>query len=93
MRIVFAAACLAMLVAGLLFGALNSVEVQLDFYVWQTRLSLGSSVLLAALLGALGAGICLWLAVIIPLQSRLRKARSALSGSLAVATEGKQDPT
>jgi uncharacterized integral membrane protein len=63
------------LVVGLAFGALNAGELQVSLYFVELRLSTGTALLASALLGALAAGLCLWLAVIWPLQRGLKRAR------------------
>lgn len=74
MRIVFflvAALCVGV---GVAFGALNPQQVPLDFGVWRIpAVPVGLSLLTAALLGALAAGLVLELTVIWPLRRRLRR--------------------
>lgn len=74
MRVLFWVVCGLALALGLIFGALNGQPVAIDLYFAQYQLSVGSALLAALLLGALLAGLCLGLAVIWPLQARLRRA-------------------
>jgi putative membrane protein len=78
MRVLFILLCLSMLSAGLLFGGLNAEPIAIDFYFIRfDAVRSGVALLLAALIGALLAGLALSLSVIVPLQRRLRRAYRA----------------
>lgn len=85
LRLLFLVACALMLAIGLVFGGLNSSPVAIDLYWLQIEASLGSALLASALLGAMLAGGCLWLAVILPLGSRLSRSERTLQRTAAVA--------
>jgi uncharacterized integral membrane protein len=94
LRLLFVLACASMLVLGLVFGGLNSTAVRIDLYWLELEAGLGSALLAAALAGAVAAGLCLWLAVILPLQSRLARSQRTLArttGALA-RTDAPQEP-
>ena len=78
---------LGVLALGLLVGALNDAQLAVDLYFLQFSLSSGAALLGATLLGAVLAGLCLWLAVIWPLQRRLRQARRDLQQTTHSALE------
>lgn len=93
MRWIRAFVVLVVIGLGLAFGALNDAEVAIDLHFLRLSLSTGTALLGAALLGALFAGLCLWLAVIWPLQRRLRRAGKAQQQSVVSALESvEQDP-
>lgn len=73
------------LLAGIVFGALNPVDVVLDFHRWQLELPLGVALIGFALLGAMGAGLLLWFAVIWPQRRRLRRLERARLGATTLA--------
>ena len=78
MRLIKALLALLFVAFGVLFGALNRDPVRIDLGLWQLEsLSLGTSLLLALLVGALLAGIVLTASVIWPLRHRLRRGRGA----------------
>lgn len=78
MRLLFILLCLLMLSAGLLFGGLNAEPIAVDFhFIRFDAVRSGVALLLAALIGALLAGMALSLSVILPLQRRLRRAYRA----------------
>jgi len=79
MRYVFAIVCALVLGLGILFGALNAELVQVDLYFQAFSLSLGSALLLAALLGAVAGGLCLWLTVILPQRRQVRRLQRAVA--------------
>jgi uncharacterized membrane protein YciS (DUF1049 family) len=72
---------------GLAFGALNADELLVSFYLAEFRLSTGTALLAAALLGAVAAGLCLWLTVIWPLQRRLKRSQRAAQQTPGSALE------
>jgi|LSQX01.2.fsa_nt_gb uncharacterized integral membrane protein len=87
MRPVSLILALLFLLAGIAFGAFNSADVALDFYWCQLTLPLGVALLGACLIGALAAGLLLWLTVIWPQRRRLRALlRSAGDGQAATMT-------
>ena len=91
LRLLFLIACALMLAIGLIFGGLNSAPVAIDLYWLQFEAGLGSALLAAALVGALLAGGCLWLAVILPLSARLSRSERTLQRTTALSTRG--EPT
>jgi lipopolysaccharide assembly protein A len=58
MRYLFAVLCVLVLLAGLLFGALNPQPVVVDLYLVAAELRLGVALLLAVLVGAVLGGMC-----------------------------------
>ena len=76
-RLVVAVACILL---GAIVGALNTQSVLLDFGIASIRTSLGLSVLVALLLGVVGGGAILAIAVVAPLRRRLRRAEQNLHG-------------
>jgi len=74
MRLIKALLALLFVAFGILFGALNRspVEIDLGFLVVDS-LSLGTSLLLALLAGAVLAGVVISTTVVWPLQRRLRR--------------------
>lgn len=88
MRIFSLILTLLFLFLGIVFGALNSADVVLDFYRWQVELPLGVSLLGAALLGALAAGLLLWTSVIWPQRRKLTALRRQV-----VSMESASTPT
>ncbi len=74
MRLFKALLALLFVAFGVLFGALNRAPVSIDLGLWQVQtLSLGTSLLLAVLAGAVLAGFVLTASVIWPLRHRLRR--------------------
>ena len=74
MRLIKALLALLFVVFGVLFGALNRDPVSIDLGLWQVQaLSLGTSLLLAVLAGAVLAGFVLTASVIWPLRHRMRR--------------------
>lgn len=74
MRLIKALLALLFVAFGVLFGALNREPVSIDLGLWQIQaLSLGTSLLLAVLAGAVLAGFVLTASVIWPLRHRLRR--------------------
>ena len=76
MRYLFTLLCIAVLLLGLLFGALNPQAVTIDLYFLSLPASLGVALLGAVLLGALVGGMCAALAL--AMQARRRRRRDAL---------------
>lgn len=73
MRVTFLILAVTFLVGGLLFGALNPAPLEINFYFGRLELAAGVALLGAALLGAMLAGLVLVLAVVWPMQRRLRR--------------------
>ena len=77
MRILSSLFALLVLLAGLLFGALNPDPVRIDLYLRAYELALGAALLLAALAGALLGGLAVALGVAVPLRRQLSRERAA----------------
>ncbi|TDR39170.1 uncharacterized protein DUF1049 [Tahibacter aquaticus] len=75
MRVVWTIVALLFVIAGALFGALNSEQLSLDFYAVQLSLPKGAALLAAVLFGWLVGGLVLWLAVVVPLKRRFAQQR------------------
>jgi lipopolysaccharide assembly protein A len=88
MRYLFAALCVAVLFAGLLFGALNPEPVQVDLYLRAFELRLGAALLIAVLVGALVGGFCAALALSLQARRRRRRAPAAAAGTALVPAGG-----
>lgn len=71
MRLIPLVLALLFLLFGILFGGLNAGEVSLDFYQFQLALPLGVALIAFALVGAIAAGLLLWLTVIWPQRRRI----------------------
>lgn len=65
---------LAFAACGIVFAALNSEPISLDFYFWQFRLSAGLAVLMAVFLGALVGGIAVSVGSVMPNRRRIEQA-------------------
>jgi putative membrane protein len=76
MRVVTLLLVLLFAVAGAVFGALNETPIRIDLYWWSFSIPQGLALLLAALFGALLAGLLLLLGVIWPQRRRLARAVS-----------------
>lgn len=77
MRLIKALIALLFVALGVLFGALNRDPVRIDLGITHLEsLSLGTSLLLAVLLGAVLAGFVLTAGVVWPLRHRLRRRAS-----------------
>lgn len=88
MRLIKAILALLFVAFGVLFGALNRDPVRIDLgFLSVDTLSLGTSLLLALLAGAVLAGFVLTATVIWPLRHRLRRGQPAPSAP-ATGTEG-----
>lgn len=75
---------LAVLVAGLVIGALNSQDMTLNLGFTAIHSSTGLAITVALLAGAIvGAGLVL-VGMVIPLYSRLRKAQKAAPAAVPV---------
>ena len=68
----------AAIVVGLLVGTLNSSPVQLDLLWVQFELPLGLAILLGFSLGVMSGLSVIYIARVLPLRLKLRKARAAL---------------
>lgn len=66
------------IVVGLLVGTLNSSPVQLDLLWIQFELPLGLAILLGFSLGVMSGLSVIYVARVLPLRLKLRKARAAL---------------
>lgn len=66
------------IVIGLLVGTLNSSPVQLDLLWIQFELPLGLAILLGFSLGVLSGLSVIYIARVLPLRLKLRKARATL---------------
>ncbi len=75
MRVLWTLVALLFVLAGALFGALNSEAVHLDFYLGQLDLPKGAALLAAVLAGWIIGGFVVWLAVVMPLKRRLARLR------------------
>ena len=71
MRLIPLVLGLLFLLSGILFGALNADQVALDFYWFHLTLPLGVALIGFALIGAMAAGLLLWLTVIWPQRRRI----------------------
>jgi len=85
MRILTPLIVLALLGLGFVFGALNPVAVAVDLFGFVLTMRLGLALLLAALLGALGAGLLLGVLVIWPQRRRLTRQHNEATRSAAIA--------
>ena len=83
MRILSWFLILLVILAGLLFGALNPEPVRVDLYYAAFDMALGPVLLLAALAGALLGGLAVGLGVVLPLKRRLRRQRHAAARDAA----------
>ena len=66
------------IVVGLLVGTLNSSPVQMDLLWIQFELPLGLAILLGFSLGVMSGLSVIYIARVLPLRLKLRKARAAL---------------
>ena len=85
MRLIPLILAAAFLLAGIAFGALNPIDVVLDFYRWQVEVPLGVALIGACLAGALASGITLWLTVAWPQRRRIRALERSRHGATAFA--------
>ena len=86
MRLLKAVVALLFIALGVLFGALNREPVRIEFgFHTIENATLGPTLLLAMLAGALLAGLVLTVGVIWPLRHRLRKGATAEAPSVPVA--------
>ena len=81
MRILSTLFALLVLLAGLLFGALNPDPVRIDLYVRAFELALGPALLLSALAGALLGGLVVAVAVAVPLRRQLSRHKAVARSS------------
>ena len=90
MRLFKALIALLFVALGVLFGALNREPVNIDLGLVQLQsLSLGTSLLLAVLVGAVLAGFVITATVVWPLRHRLRRgAAKAPAAEAAPVAEG-----
>ena len=77
-RFLIALLCIA---AGVVVGALNPQPVTLDFGFATVRGTLGVSLLVALLAGAVAGGTVLAASVVMPLRQQLRRERKARGAS------------
>jgi uncharacterized integral membrane protein len=78
-RFLIALLCIA---AGVVVGALNPQPVVLDFGFATVRGTLGVSLLVALLAGAVAGGAVLAASVVMPLRQQLRRERKARGASI-----------
>ena len=83
MRLIKALFALLFVVLGVLFGALNQTPVRIELGFLSFDATLGTTLLMALLAGAVLAGLVLTIGVIWPLRLRLRRGTPAAE---AVAT-------
>ena len=81
MRILTGLLALLVVLAGLLFGALNPTPARVDLYFIAFELALGAALLLSALAGALLGGLAVGMGVALPLSRRLRRQRAATAAA------------
>jgi len=81
MRLIFLLLAVLAVVAGIVFGALNGHEAELDLYFRKLSLPLGVALLAFAFFGAIAAGALLWLGVIFPQRRSLNALRRKLVGA------------
>lgn len=94
MRLLFYILAAFCLLAGILFGALNSASAHVDLYFVDFDLMLGVALLLAMLLGALLSWLLLSVGVIWPLKRRLsREQKQAARQAVASETGSQQTST
>ena len=86
MRILSILFSLLVVLAGLLFGALNPGIVRVDLYFTAFELALGPVLLLAALAGALLGGLAVALGVAVPLRRRLTRRQAPPSPVVQAVT-------
>lgn len=77
MRLIVIPLVILFALAGILFGSLNGAWVEVDLYAMQFEAPLGVLLLGVLALGALTGGLCLWLTVVLPMGSRVRRAERA----------------
>lgn len=90
MKIIRLLILLAVLVAGLVVGSLNSQRVDISLAFWVLQTTSGIAIIVSLLLGALLGGALVTAGVVIPLYAKLRRANKA---ALATSAEsGSQVP-
>ena len=77
---------LVFVAAGLFFGSLNSTPVVVDYFFFQANAPLAFSLISFLLSGIVVGAVCVYVAVVVKLQHRLRASRRA-SKQLAVPDE------
>lgn len=75
MRLIRFLIALLCITAGVVVGALNPQPVALDFGFITLHGTLGVSLLMALLVGAIAGGLMLAASVVLPLRQQLRRAR------------------
>ncbi|MCL7714032.1 lipopolysaccharide assembly protein LapA domain-containing protein [Stenotrophomonas mori] len=73
---------LAVLVAGLVIGSLNSQPVDVSLAFWVLRTTSGVAIIVSLLAGALLGGALVVAGVVIPLYAKLRRANKAAAAGL-----------
>ncbi|MCK9539566.1 lipopolysaccharide assembly protein LapA domain-containing protein [Dokdonella sp.] len=89
MRLILAGLILLVLVAGALFGALNTIRVPIDLHFVQVRAPLGASLLAMLVAGWLLGGLTAWVGQA-RLRRELRRRRRLAAGDSAA---GERPPT
>ncbi len=88
MRLIRALIALLCIAVGVVVGALNPQPVELDLGIAVLRGTLGVSLLVALLLGAVAGGLMLAASVILPMRQQLRRARSPRIDAAPVPPSG-----
>ncbi len=79
MKVVRLLILLAVLVAGLIIGSLNSQPIEISLAFWLLKTTSGIAIIVSLLLGALLGGALVVAGVVIPLYARLRRANKVAS--------------
>ena len=90
MRLIKSLLGLLLFVFGVVFGALNKQSVQIHFWYRSVEASLGPTLLIVLLVGALLGGLVVTTAVVWPLRrklSKLARSNAPTGGSLDLPTE------
>ncbi len=88
MRLIRFLIALLCIVAGVIVGALNPQPVSLDFGFVTLQGTLGVSLLIALLVGAIAGGLMLAASVVLPLRQQLRRERARQAAVPANPTSG-----
>jgi putative membrane protein len=93
MRIVWFGLIVLFALGGLLFGALNSETLGIDFYLFSLSLPKGVALLGAVLVGWLLGGIVVYFGLVLRLNRQLRAARRQHPASTALVELPPVTPT